>query len=204
MDYEKIGNFISTERKAKKLTQAKLGEMLFVSEKTISKWENGNGVPDTSTLPKLCEILDISINELLNGERLSVDEYKTQAETKLFELQEAKNASEKRLLKTEIVIGVSTTLWFFFVLFISVYMIEKLNITTLPAILIIVSFVFTIILIFYCLYLEQVAGYYICKHCNHKYIPTFKQVFFAKHIGRTRNMKCPKCHQRTWNKKIIK
>ena len=54
MDYNKIGNFISTERKAKNLTQAKLAEKLFVSEKTVSKWENGNGIPDTNLLPKLC------------------------------------------------------------------------------------------------------------------------------------------------------
>ena len=67
MDYNKIGNLIMTERKAKKLTQAKLAEKLFVSEKTISKWETGNGIPDTNILPKLCEIFGISINEILNG-----------------------------------------------------------------------------------------------------------------------------------------
>ena len=60
MDYNKIGQFIASERKNLKLTQAKLAEKLFVSEKTISKWENGNGVPDTNTLPKLCEIFRIS------------------------------------------------------------------------------------------------------------------------------------------------
>lgn len=67
MDYNKIGAFIATERKAKKLTQTKLAEKLFISEKTISKWENGNGIPDTNTLPKLCEIFEVSLNELLNG-----------------------------------------------------------------------------------------------------------------------------------------
>ena len=70
MDYNKIGNFIATERKAKKLTQAKLAEKIFVSEKTVSKWENGKGIPDTNSLPKLCEIFNISLNELLSGERL--------------------------------------------------------------------------------------------------------------------------------------
>ena len=76
MDYKKIGEFISLERKAKKLTQAKLAEKLFVSEKTISKWENGNGVPDTSILQKLCEIFGVSLNELLSGERVSEDNKK--------------------------------------------------------------------------------------------------------------------------------
>ena len=65
MDYNKIGNFILTERKTKKLTQAKLAKKLFVSEKTISKWENGNGIPDTNTLPKLCEIFDETFDGIL-------------------------------------------------------------------------------------------------------------------------------------------
>ena len=71
MDYNKIGKFIAAERKAQKLTQAKLAEKLFISEKTISKWENGNGIPDTNSLPKLCKIFNVSLNELLNGERMS-------------------------------------------------------------------------------------------------------------------------------------
>ena len=57
MDYNKIGEFISKERKLKKLTQVKLAGKVFVSEKTISKWEKGNGIPDTNTLTKLCEVL---------------------------------------------------------------------------------------------------------------------------------------------------
>ena len=73
MDYNKIGKFIMEERKSKKLTQAKLAENLFVSEKTVSKWENGKGIPDTNSLPKLCEILGISLNELLSGEK-SIEE----------------------------------------------------------------------------------------------------------------------------------
>ena len=85
MDYNRIGKFIADERKAKKLTQAKLGELLFVSEKTISKWEKGNGIPDTSTLTKLCEVFDCTINELLNGERISKQDYSNKAEEKLKE-----------------------------------------------------------------------------------------------------------------------
>lgn len=69
MDYHKIGNLILIERKEKKLTQAKLAEKIFVSEKTISKWENGNGIPDTTSLLKLCDIFNLSLNELLSGER---------------------------------------------------------------------------------------------------------------------------------------
>ena len=105
MDYNNIGNFIANERKTKKLTQAKLAEKLFVSEKTISKWENGKGIPDTTLLPKLCEIFEISINELLNGERFSSENYIEKAEEKLWELKKLKEEGDKRLLSMEIVIG---------------------------------------------------------------------------------------------------
>ena len=80
MDYDKIGSFIAKERKAKKLTQAKLAEKLFISEKTISKWENGKGIPDSSILPQICEIFNITLNELLNGERITSEEYSHKAE----------------------------------------------------------------------------------------------------------------------------
>ena len=69
MDYNKIGNFISAERKAKNLTQAKLAEQIFVSEKTISKWESGKGIPDTNSLLLLCNVLNFDFYELVAGER---------------------------------------------------------------------------------------------------------------------------------------
>lgn len=71
MDYKQIGLFIAQERKAKNLTQSAFAEKLYVSAKTVSKWENGNGLPDTSLLLNICSILDISINELLCGRRLT-------------------------------------------------------------------------------------------------------------------------------------
>ena len=80
MDQIKTGKFIAEERKNKKLTQRQLAEILNISDKTISKWETGNGFPEISLLQPLCRALDISVNELLSGERLSEDEYKKKAE----------------------------------------------------------------------------------------------------------------------------
>ena len=51
--------------------------------------------------------------------------------------------------------------------------------------------------------IEQIAGYYECNRCHHKYVPTYMSVFFAMHIGRTRYMKCPKCNKWSWNKKVL-
>ena len=76
MDQVKIGKFISNERKAKGYTQKQLSELLAISDKTISKWEYGNGFPEASLLLPLCNELEITVNELLTGESISQQNYK--------------------------------------------------------------------------------------------------------------------------------
>ena len=95
MDLQKTGNFIAQQRKAKNLTQAKLAEKLHVSEKTVSKWECGNGFPDTSLIMPLCEALEISANELLSAEKINDNQYKEYAEHNLVTLQ-AKNTKNTK------------------------------------------------------------------------------------------------------------
>ena len=56
----------------------------------------------------------------------------------------------------------------------------------------------------YAIRIEQIAGYYECPNCNHKYIPTYKSVLFAMHVNRTRKMKCPNCGKKSWHKKVLK
>lgn len=201
MDYNKIGKFIMIERKAKKLTQAKLAEKLFISEKTVSKWENGNGIPDTSTLSKLCEIFQVSINELLNGERIAGENYESKAESTLLELQVEKEKRDKLLLSMEaLIIALSISTFLSFVLiacFLPMHFWLRVVLISFGVLLVLVCAVFA-------LKIEQVAGYYVCKKCNHKYIPTYKQVLFAMHFGRTRYLKCPNCKHKSWNKKVIK
>ena len=68
MDAKKIGSFIAEKRKAKKMTQMQMGEALGVTSKTVSRWENGNYMPDISLLIPIAELLDVTVNELLNGE----------------------------------------------------------------------------------------------------------------------------------------
>ena len=72
MDQIIIGKFIASERKRKGYTQRQLADLLQISDKTISKWERGNGFPEVSLLLPLCRELDITVNELLSGERLSL------------------------------------------------------------------------------------------------------------------------------------
>ena len=80
MNQEKIGKFISDCRKKKKLTQSDLAEKLGVSDRTVGNWENGRNMPDLSLFKPLCDELDITINELLSGEKLEKDKYQEKFE----------------------------------------------------------------------------------------------------------------------------
>lgn len=83
MNPEQIGKFIAELRKEKEMTQAQLGEKLGVTNKTISRWENGNYMPDISLMQSLCVELEISINEFLSGERLNDQDFRKKADTNI-------------------------------------------------------------------------------------------------------------------------
>lgn len=201
MNYQTTGNFIYEQRKKKGLTQLKLAEKLNVSEKTISKWECGKGFPDTSIIMPLCKELDITANELFNGEKLTNENSLNKAEEQLMEMQQLKENAEKRLLSMEIVIGILSIAILLSLTFIASY----INMVTWQRILLIsFGFIMAVFGIIFGIKIEQVAGFYVCKHCNHKYIPLYKSVLLAPHINRTRYMKCPHCNKKSWHKKVIK
>ena len=201
MDQIKIGKFISECRKNKNLTQASLAEKLGITDRAVSKWERGLAMPDSSIMLELCNVLGITVNELLSGEVIEMENYNKKAEENLIEMKKQKEQSDKRLLTMEIVIGVLTSLVFFALIFIAsfVQMEDWLRIT-----LILTGFIPFIIMVPFAIRIEQVAGYYECNKCHYKYIPTYSSVLWAMHINRTRYMKCPKCNQRSWQKKVIK
>lgn len=201
MDYIKIGNFIMNERRAKNLTQAKLAKMIFVSEKTISKWEKGNGIPDVNILLKLCTIFEVSINEILNGERILSENYEHKAETKLIEIQKSKELSDKVLLKLEILIGCLGLI--FLSSFITIAIFIQMAIW-LKVMLIIYGYIVFISTCLIALKIEQAAGFYECNNCHHKYIPSYKQIFSAKNKLRKRYLKCPNCQKKSWHNKVLK
>lgn len=200
MDLRTTGKFIAEQRKAKGLTQVKLAEILHVSEKTISKWECGNGFPDTTLMLPLCEALGISANELLSGKSLSNDEYMTSAEQNLIELKSRQEKSTKHLLMLEFIVGYLSTSVFIVSIFAASYAVESL---AWRIVLISLGSISFIVGVFLALKIEKDAGFYECANCHNKYIPSYKQVLFSMHYGRTRFMKCPKCGRRTWNKKTI-
>lgn len=200
MDYNKIGSFITNERKAKKLTQAKLAEKVFVSEKTVSKWENGKSLPDTNLLPKLCEILDVSLNELLSGERMLNDD-KQQNEKLLLNMAKELEQKNKIIWKSMWVIMTVSIIALLAGISITAFFIPKGIWQLISVISLAIIF---LIPCFYALKLEVSVGSYKCKNCGYKIIPTYSQALNAMHFGTTRYLRCPNCKKRCWCKKIIK
>lgn len=200
MDQIKIGKFISQCRKKKQLTQSELAEKLNITDRAISKWENGLCLPDSGTMPALCEILNITINDLFSGEKVDMNNYHEKAEQNLLAMQKLKEEADKRLLRTETIIT-SLTLFIYMTL-VMIVILNDLS-EKLSALILIPLTIFVFIICLLALRIEQQAGYYECQKCHHKYIPTYSSVFLAAHINRTRYMKCPKCQQRSWQRKVI-
>lgn len=105
MDQIKTGQFIAQIRSEKGLTQRELAERIHMSDKTISKWETGKGMPDISIIEELCSELEISVNELLSGERLSEDSYSKKAEENIMGLMK-ENKTLKKTGVAQVVVGV--------------------------------------------------------------------------------------------------
>ena len=200
MDQIKIGRFIAECRKKKNLTQMQLAEKLNITDRAISKWENGKGMPDSSIMLDLCKELQISVNELLSGEVLEMNSYNKKLEQNLIDIVKQKEESDKRILPMEIAMGIASIIIFFILVMIA-SLIEMQDWVRL--LIIIPSTIFIFIVCLLLLRIEQTAGYYECQKCHYKYVPTYSSVLWAMHINRTRYMKCPKCNEKSWQKKVI-
>ena len=200
MDQVKIGRFISERRKNAGLTQMQLAEMLGITDRAVSKWETGRALPDSSIMLELCGILKITVNDLLCGEVIKVDNYNKETEKQLLNMVKEKEESDRRLLRMEIVMGIAAIIPFLAAcLFVSVYP----PVEWVGALIVIASLVPFLIVAPFMTRIEQKAGYYECKACAHRYVPRFCSVFLAMHTGRTRFMRCPNCGKRTWQKKVL-
>ncbi len=203
MDQEKIGEFISEKRKEKGLTQAELAEKLGITDRAVSKWERGKSLPDASIMLELCSILGITVNDLLSGEVVSMENYGKENEKNLIEMVKLKEASDKRLLSLEIVIGVISSLFLFSTVAAGAWLGKSGAEVWIPVVVICFGFLQFIVAMAFAIRVEQVAGYYECRECGHRYVPSYKSVLFAMHTGRTRYMKCPECGKRSWQKKVV-
>ena len=200
MDQVKIGKFIAQRRKNANLTQMQLAEKLGITDRAISKWETGKSLPDSSIMLKLCALLGITVNDLLSGEVVTMDHYNKELENNLLELIRQKEQSDKRLLSAEVLIGITASIVLFALIFLAAFVSMPVQ---LRVCLIIFGFLLFFAGCFYALRIEQTVGYYECKECGHRYVPTYKAVSLAPHMGRTRYMRCPECGKKSWQKKVL-
>lgn len=200
MDQIKIGKFIQERRKEKRLTQSELAEKLDVTDRAVSKWENGNCIPDASNIQELCKILNITINDLFSGCVVDMRDNEKKLEENLLEMIKIKEKRDKELLILEIFIGVIVSIIMFLCIMIASFVQME---DWIRIVLIVFGIIPFAIGISYAIRIEQIAGYYECSNCNYKYIPTYKSVFFSMHVNRTRKMKCPNCNKKSWHKKVI-
>ena len=200
MDQIKIGKFIAECRKKNKLTQMQLAEKLCITDRAVSKWETGKAMPDSSIMLELCTLLGISVNDLLSGEVVTVDNYNKQLEENLLEMARQKEAADKHLLSLEIVAGMLCVTVMLALTVIASYVQMQ---DWLRIVLILTGALPTVILCPFLLKIEQTAGYYECGKCGHRYVPSYKSVFSSMHMGRTRYMRCPECSEKSWQKKVI-
>ena len=200
MDQIKIGKFIAEQRRNAKLTQAQLAEKLNVTNRAVSKWETGRSLPDSSIMLPLCEILEISVNELLSGEKINMEDNKQKNEQLLLDMSKQLETKNKMIWS-------------------SMWTIMTISITALIAGILVAAFLIPegvwqlvaiiglcivfLIPCFYALKLEVSVGAYKCKNCGYEIVPTYTQALNAMHRGTTRYLKCPKCGKRTWCKKVI-
>lgn len=203
MDQIKIGKFISQKRKEQGYTQAQLAEKLGITDRAVSKWETGKSLPDASIMLELCGLLNINVNDLLNGEVVSMNNYNETMEKNLLDMVRQKEEADKRLLSLEIVIGVVSSVFLLAMIAIGAVLTEMQVERWVFFLLIGVGLVQFIVCMMFALRIEQVAGYYECAKCGHKYVPSYKSVNLAIHLGRTRYMKCPECGKKSWQKKVI-
>lgn len=200
MDQVKIGKFIAACRKQENLTQMQLAERLHITDRAVSKWETGRAMPDSAIMLELCNILKISVNDLLSGEVVSMDNYNKELEKNLLDMIKQKEESDKRLLRIEII----TSFCCIIPLITSAIIAEAVPMEEwLSGIICLISLVPLLIAAPFMLLIEQKAGYYECRKCGHRYVPKYSSVFMAPHINRTRYMRCPKCNQKSWQKKVL-
>ncbi len=201
MDQVKIGRFIAQCRKKADLTQMQLAEKLNITDRAVSKWETGKSMPDSSIMLELCGVLGITVNDLLSGEKISMENSNQKNEQLLLDMAKEVEQKNKTIWTSMWVIMIVSIVALLAGICIFAFLIPE-GVWQLVAILgICVVF---LIPCFYALKLEVSVGAYKCKNCGHEIVPTYTQALNAMHMGTTRYLKCPKCNKRTWCKKVLK
>ncbi len=199
MDQIKIGKFIAEERKKKNYTQRSLADMLGVSDKTISKWERGNGLPEVSLMLPLCRALDISAGELLLGERISDGEYREKTEELALDLMQEKKENKKKVILSVISLIVTIISALTIVMCASYFDIlewQRVMLTVIAIVIMAGGF-------YVCASLEWNAGTFECRHCQARFVPSKKEYVMGLHTLTTRHLECPECGKKSMCKRRL-
>lgn len=189
MDQIKIGKFIAQMRKDQGLTQRQLAELLSISDKTVSKWECGKGLPEASLMLPLCDALHMTVNDLLTGEKVSPSEYQKNAEENMMGLLK-ENEENKKRMALSVICGVITIIAVCALVVIAAF----LPLPTPARIAVLILAVATAVAgIWAAAMLEVKAGYYECPHCKALFVPTMGQYVKGYHTLTRRRLTCPEC-----------
>lgn len=199
MDQIRIGRFIAEERKRKGYTQRQLSEKLGISDKTVSKWERGNGFPEVSLLLPLCGELDISVNELLSGKRVSEEDYRKKAEENMINLVKETQENKKKIILSAMVAGLTLVAAVPLFILSGALIIE----TWLRIILIVLGAVVMVTGIVIACVLDRDAGAFECPECHKRFVPDMKSYVMAPHTVTRRKLVCPHCGAHKYCKKVL-
>lgn len=193
MDQIRIGKFIAAARKARGMTQKQLAEQLSISDKTVSKWERGKGLPEVALMLPLCEALQITVNDLLSGEKISENNYQKKAEENMMSLMQ-ENQENKKHLALSVICGVITVIAVCALVVIAAYM----SIPTAARIALIVLAVATGAAgVGAAAVLDVKAGYYECPHCKALFVPSTRDYVKGYHTLTKRRLTCPECGKKS-------
>ena len=201
MDQIKIGKFIAACRKKKNLTQAQLAETLNITDRAVSKWETGKTMPDSAIMLELCNVLGITVNDLLSGEKISMENSNQKNEQLLLDMAKELERKNKTVWTSMWVIMIVSMIALFAGVLIAAFLMPEGIWQLITVLGICIVF---LIPCFYALKLEISVGAYKCKNCGHEIVPTYSEALWAMHSGTTRYLKCPNCSKRTWCKKVLK
>lgn len=184
-----IGRFIAEIRKQQNMTQRQLADALSISDKTVSKWECGKGLPEISLMMPLCEALQITVNDLLTGERVSEDDYQKKAEENMMNLMK-ENEENKKQMALSVICGVITIVAVCALVVIAAY----IQMPTIARIAVILFAVATAAAgIGAAAVLESKAGYFECPHCKALFVPTMSEYVKGSHTLTKRRLTCHAC-----------
>ena len=201
MDQIRSGRLIAEERKKKGYTQRQLAEKLNISDKTISKWECGNGFPEVSLLLPLCEELGITVNDLLSGELVSGEDYQKKAENNMVEMIREREANKKQFTLTLLLGGVSLAAFLTLLIVVCVYT-DVIPLTVKLILLAIACVIFTVG-VTAVMEGQRKIGYYQCEKCGETFVPGFRTHLLGFNMVSRRFMKCPCCQKRAWCRKVM-